>query len=122
MAQPLDDIQYTVTITDQNGCQDVETVDIQVVDDFSLVIPNLITPNDDGYNDTWQIENIIFYEGCQVRIFDRWGTEVFSSSDYQNDWDGTSNDGGELSEGTYYYVIDCENGEKIYKGSVSILK
>ena len=122
VATPLDDVQYTVTITDENGCSGTETVNLEVIEDYSLVIPNLITPNSDGYNDVWKIKNLIYYEGCQLTIFNRWGTEVYSASDYQNDWDGTSDNGNELSDGTYYYVIDCENGEKVYKGSISILK
>ncbi len=55
----------------------------------------------------------------QVSIFNRWGNEVFSQPDYQNDWNG---DG--LSVGTYFYIlqVDFKSGTETFKGSLNILR
>lgn len=55
-------------------------------------------------------------------IFDRWGTQVFQMDAYDNTWDGTTSDGKELGEGTYYYVIRFAGNDRIYKGAVNILR
>jgi gliding motility-associated-like protein len=77
-------------------------------------IPNGITPNNDGFNDTWIIEDLP--ENTKVKIFNRWGDKVFSSDNYLGEWDG-----GDLPSGAYYYIIILSDGTK-YKGDVNILK
>ncbi len=119
-ATPLETITYTVVVTDVNGCINNASVTIDVIEAYLLVIPNVITPNGNGQNDFWAIKNIRLYNN-EVQIFNRWGTMIYSTKEYQNDWDGT-HDGNELSNGTYYYVINLENGTKIYKGAVTILR
>ena len=84
------------------------------------VICNIFTPNGDGYNDYWQILNLDFFKPCQVNVFNRYGIEVFSSSDYKNTWDGTFN-GKQLANDTYYYFVRCIN-QVLYQGNVNILK
>lgn len=70
------------------------------VDNADFIIPNIITPNGDGSNDTFKIKGLENYPGTQVTIFNRWGNEVYRSANYLNDWDGS-----QLNEGTYYYLI-----------------
>ncbi|NJM94197.1 MAG: gliding motility-associated C-terminal domain-containing protein, partial [Cytophagales bacterium] len=60
-------------------------------------------------------------EGAQVQVFDRWGGEVFSSSDYQNDWQGTRGK-DILPDGTYHYIVTFGGSSKIYKGAITILR
>ena len=82
------------------------------------VIPTAFTPNDDGANDTWIIDNL--YEDASVRIYDRHGTIIFSSEDgYPHPWDGTSSRGRPLPPGSYLYAI--QNGPHTYRGTVTIL-
>jgi gliding motility-associated-like protein len=76
-----------------------------------LTIPNGITPNGDGYNDSWIIDGLNLPE---VWIYNRWGNEVFYSKQYDNSFDGKN-----LPSGPYYYVINT-NGE-ILKGDLNIL-
>ena len=76
-------------------------------------IPNGFTPNGDGHNDTWAIENC---DGCKVLIFNRWGDEVYKSNSYQNDWDG-----GKSPSGAYYYTVWFLSGE-IKNGAVNLLR
>jgi len=84
------------------------------------IVSNLFTPNGDGYNDRWTILNLLEFAPCQVQVFNRYGEQVFSSSDYQNNWDGMFN-GKQLANDTYYYFLQCRNQDQ-YKGNVNILK
>jgi gliding motility-associated-like protein len=80
---------------------------------ITLVPGNAITPNGDGYNDTWMITNSNFYPNMSIQVFNRWGKEVFVSKGaaYNNDWNGESTEGGSgvLPAGSYYYVINPNN-------------
>lgn len=118
---PLESITYTVTGTDLNGCANTDEVTITINADYTLETVNLFTPNNDGVNDFWTIKNVNLYADCTVRVFNRWGTEVFSAKDYQNNWDGTYK-GQALPEATYYYIIKCDGTDKEYDGAISILR
>lgn len=69
----------------------------------SCSIPKGISPNGDGLNDNWDLSA---YNIKKVEIFNRYGTKVYSKSNYENDWFGQSDSGNELPDGTYYFVID----------------
>jgi gliding motility-associated-like protein len=83
-----------------------------VCDLVELNISQAITQNGDGVNDTWVIHNIENHPGTIVRVFNRWGKEVFYSNNYQNDWDGHYKDlkEGLPTTGAYLYQIDL-NGD-----------
>lgn len=68
-----------------------------------LVVPNIFTPNGDGYNDLLVILNLP--ASSKLSISNRWGKEVYSATDYQNDWNG-----GDVVDGVYYYRL-VVNGE-----------
>jgi len=70
----------------------------------------VLTPNGDGINDTWIVENITNNPNSVVRVFNRWGSLVYSAKNYQNDWDGKLN-GSDVTVpdgGSYYYQIDLK--------------
>lgn len=117
VATPPQNQTYIVEIEDDLGCTYLDSVNITVVQDFALDVPNVITPNGDGFNDVWRIENVITYPDNQVSIFNRWGNEVFTAKNYNNDWDGEN-----LADGTYYYVIRFEESDRVHKGAVTILR
>jgi len=83
-------------------------------------IMNLFTPNNDGFNDLWELPELQTWGKCEVRVFSRSGKLVFSDNNYNNTWDGTS-DGNPVPEGAYYYVIKTENAGTV-KGTVNIVR
>jgi gliding motility-associated-like protein len=91
-----------------------------------LTIPNAITPDGDGINDSFVISGLDNYPNNSIVIFNRWGNEVFFAAPYLNDWTGTSmnqlNIGGdELPSGTYYYILELGDAQKqVYKGYIFI--
>lgn len=92
-------ITYTFT-PDVAFCADVTTMNINVI---GCEIPKGISPNNDTYNDVWDLSG---YDVSKVEIFNRYGTKVYSKSNYSNEWYGQSDSGNELPDGTYYYVIE----------------
>ncbi len=95
-----------------------------VSEEFDLDIYNAFSPNGDGANEEWIIDNIRFYPNNKVLIFNRWGDRVQRFKGYNNEdkvWDGTSQNGRALPAGTYYYVVRSGNG-KTKKGYVQLTK
>jgi gliding motility-associated-like protein len=83
---------------------------------------NLFTPNNDGVNDYWEIENPHLFSACAFTIFNNIGETVYKSIGYNNDWNAT-NKGSDLPIGTYYYFVNCTNCETCnYKGFISIIR
>ncbi|MBN1159210.1 MAG: gliding motility-associated C-terminal domain-containing protein [Bacteroidales bacterium] len=113
---------YNVKVKDDNNCES-ETHPVTLVksETCRMVIYDAISPNNDGYNEVWHIGNIDNYPSCTVKIYNTWGTLVFSSEGYGTPWDGTY-EGKELPSATYYYVIDPGDGSEILTGAVSIVK
>ena len=103
----------TVVIEDEYG----NTMDVDVTAEAcETIIPNIFTPNNDGENDRFVIEGIEGYPGSSIRIFNRWGGEVFFDENYDSTWDGTG-----AADGTYYYIFDRNDGNS-FRGSVQILR
>ena len=69
-------------------------------------LPKFFSPNGDGINDAWYLKDIIRYPLNKVWVYDVSGNEVFSSSPYENDWQGTNKDNFPLPEGSYLFIID----------------
>ena len=102
---------YDVLVTDDHLCRDsIEMIMVSVEDDAQgIFIPEGFSPNGDGYNDLFVILGIENHPENELVVFNRQGVEVFHSTNYKNDWDGTPEKGGIvggiLPEGTYYYVF-----------------
>ena len=112
---------YALTAT-ENGCTLQDLVVISVAS--PLFFPNTFSPDNDGTNDTWEIIGINVYTDCFVKIFDRWGQEVFQSVGYSSgkEWDGTHN-GNPLNEGVYFYIIELRNAEEqVFNGSITLVR
>jgi gliding motility-associated-like protein len=91
---------YELVVT-QNGCSSApEPVNVLST---ACTIQKGISANSDGLNDYFDLES---YDVTQLQIFNRYGMNVYSKGNYQNEWYGQSDKGDELPDGTYYYVID----------------
>ncbi len=115
---------FTVTITDEFGCEYIEDVTVCVLDNAESVISpiSIITPNGDGKNDVLYFEGLESFPNNKITIFNRWGNVIYSETSYQENgafWDGTN--GGELLPAdTYYYILEF-NG-LILKSSLTITR
>ena len=84
-------------------------------DCLTIDIPDAFSPNDDGYGDEFFIPNLYKYPNNTIKIFNRWGQEVFQASPYNGDWNGMAQSGlgsGPLPVSTYYYVLDLGDGSE----------
>jgi gliding motility-associated-like protein len=118
-ASPTDPITYTLHAVSLSCGTATSSVLVQVYK--NITIPNAFTPNNDGINDTWNIEALITYPKSVITIFTRDGQKVFESTGYPRPWDGTYN-GSPLPGGTYYYVIDLKIDTPKISGWVLLIR
>ena len=90
-------------------------------------IPNAITPNGDGRNDAFIVDELLEhperYPQPRLEIFNRWGELVYAAQPYNNDWDGRSMSGADVPDGTYYYVLELDVARSvIMKGHLTVIR
>jgi len=119
--EAIDGGTYTITVTDVYNCSITDSFEVKITNIACIHIYNVFSPNSDGVNDTWDIDNIDLYPEVEINIFNQWGNKVFESTGYSEPWDGTL-DGNALPAATYYYTLDLKNGDTPYSGSITILK
>lgn len=117
--------KYCVTVTNVNGC--TKTACADVFDMKCLQAREVITPNGDGRNDFFVIScaQDDRYRDHVLTIYNRWGQLVFTTTNYQNNWHGTTNNGTILDEGLYMYVFEyiAPDGENvIVKGTINLIR
>jgi gliding motility-associated-like protein len=118
VAAPL--VTTTYTISGGIGdCASQSSVTVTVTP--RVRIPNAISPNGDGRDDTWEIDNIGTYPENHVLVFNRWGNKIFETTNYSrsNEWNGNIK-GQPAPIGTYYYVITLGNG-KSFSGPLTVI-
>jgi gliding motility-associated-like protein len=99
-----DEGTYTAVATNAGNCEN--TAQFVVTNDFCSIQKG-ISVNNDGLNDVFELTNL---DVKLLQIFNRYGMEVYSKRNYTNEWGGNSNNGDELPDGTYYYVIEQRSG------------
>jgi gliding motility-associated-like protein len=106
---------YSVVVSNEFGCTAEDEIEIY----FEVDIPNFFTPNDDGYNDVWDIPFLWDLPDARIQVFDRFGNLIVSYRAGEGEWDGTRN-GEPVPDDTYWYVIEISSDTKPLKGSVTI--
>lgn len=113
---------YFITVMDNNSCEyKLTNIILSDYQEDCIRIPNAFTPNDDGINDLWVIENIELFPDAIVQVFNRWGQLLFETKDPSISWDGKFNN-KLLPTGTYIYIIAINNNDKTYTGTVTIVR
>jgi len=118
---------YTVVGTDSNGCQGEQVLLIDIdVPCFDVRIPNVITPNNPGplgLNGLFYIRTLNM-SAWSIIIYDRWGKEMYSSTNPGQYWTGTTKGGSKAPDGVYYYIIDATCQQITYKkdGFVQLIR
>lgn len=114
---------YKVIITQTSGCLASQEIEFVVIEPFPDVsnIPNVITPNGDGNNDTWIIP-LQYVDGSstEITLIDQQGKVVLSTNNYQNNWPQERLDYKSINT-VYYYIINPANQPTI-KGTITVLK
>lgn len=112
---------YRVCNSNSTGSKYCDLANIYITNGCGkLIVYNGFSPNGDGVNDYFTIEGIEDFPETQVTIFNRWGNEVFYSSDYKNNWNGNWNNKN-LPDGTYFYKVGLKDGAS-FSGYVQIMR
>lgn len=106
-----------------SSCADTTTKNYNVNlinNNDSIEIPNIFTPNGDGVNDYFDLSILFYCQNFELEIFNRWGSSIIKPSNKYKKWDGKTNEGEDVTSGTYFYIIKTKN--KSYKGFISLFR
>jgi gliding motility-associated-like protein len=105
-------------------CEIVDSFHVKLKPCFQpLILPNVFSPNGDGYNDFFKAGQTFMYEEFSIDIWNRWGIKVYESVNPYFEWNGNDMNGNQLTDGTYFYVARLKHleNEDLQKGSVTII-
>ncbi|MAW21663.1 MAG: hypothetical protein CMD16_04650 [Flavobacteriales bacterium] len=111
---------FSVSVIDDNNC--IQDTSFIIASMTAECIPDVFTPNEDGINDTWSLEDTFLYEDSEVRIYGRFGSLVFHSVGYHEQWDGKNEKEKDVPAGVYFYSIEIGHGFDQINGTVTILR
>jgi gliding motility-associated-like protein len=121
LASPNDTQKYVLSATAPlSGCKNQDTIVVFVK--TRIIIPQGFTPNDDRVNDAWVLEGIEDYPDSEVSIFNRWGAEIFSTKNYQNNPFNGKKGNDFLPMGTYFYVIKTGDTVPTQTGYLTLVR
>jgi gliding motility-associated-like protein/uncharacterized repeat protein (TIGR01451 family) len=125
-AEPLqNDVPLTITNgvtvnSTENDTNPLDNSDTDMNQINPFFIPNAITPDGDGKNDTFEIKGLSKFAQNEIVIFNRYGDHVFKQNNYENGWDAPG-----LTAGTYFYVltgVDAQGKKHEFKGWIQVIK
>jgi gliding motility-associated-like protein len=116
-----DDITYTLTVTDINGCSANGSVMVKIFMPFYM--PRAFTPNNDGKNELYRIPPHTTITLDEFSIYGRWGNKLFTTKEANSGWNGQIN-GVQAPSGVYIYLVQgiTERGKQMYKGSFVLIR
>lgn len=124
-AEPRVTTTYNLQVEDLDGCKGDTSIVITVIkDENSVFVPTAFSPDGDGKNDILYLRSPRV-ASVEFRIFDRWGQEMFYTTDQGIGWNGTNKNGQAANVGVYVYyaIVVLENGkERTVKGNVTLLR
>ncbi len=121
--QPQETSTYTVTAQNEQGCEDQASTVVTVIRENSVLIPNAFSPNGDGLHDVFEMIGVNVAQS-ELYVYDRWGVNIFASTDILQGWDGTfKGEACDLNVYVYYALVTFDDGQKAeYQGNVSLLR
>ncbi len=112
---------YTVQVFDEHNCIKTDTFIINQSEIDCIQPPTAFTPDGDGINDTWILDNINNYPNATVQIYNKWGNLLYETTNGNYiPWNGYY-EGNRLPTATYYYIINLNNGDAPYTGPITIV-
>lgn len=124
LATPLESTRYTLVGINQYGCKDSAFVNVKVIYEPNSGLPNAFSPNGDGLNDIFKVENLRYDKLVEFRIFNRYGQMVFETQDGRKGWDGTFK-GKPSPTDVYFYTVKLtlpDGTERAFKGEVTLIR
>ncbi len=119
---------YTIQVaaTNAGGCGDIQTTMVDVTEGYGLYLPNVFTPNGDGINERFGVPYLVPTEDFTLRIFNRWGLELYKTNDPEAPWDGRS-EGDPVPDGVYLFTVDTRDPcypemQRELRGHVTVLR
>lgn len=122
--QPTDTGIYIVAYEAENGCIVYDTVTVNVDMQFNIGVPSAFSPNGDGANDLLLVRGEIGIESLTFSIYNRYGQEVFFTSEKTEGWDGTHN-GNPVNSGVFVYYVKAtmlDGTIRELKGNVTLIR
>lgn len=99
---------YWLQVTNQCGTSSDTALVLEQPNIMNIELPNVLTPNGDGFNDEYLIPALVNADSFRLDIFNRWGRLLFSTTDFNEVWKGEG-DGGTVTAGTYFVVLTFTN-------------
>lgn len=119
--EELYDGTYYIAVNDANNCKiAMEEIILNENPVSCLIIPNAITPNGDGINDQWIIENIELFPDAIIHVYNRWGQIIYFARGNDEPWDGKYK-GKFVPTGTYLYTIKDRTGDIFTTGTLTVV-
>ena len=133
LISPTQSVEYTLTVTDENGCQAIDDIFVEIDPDRNIFIPNAFSPNRDGRNDDFRIYACTGVTRIStVSIYNRWGGLLFEADDIPPScldgttlWDGRTPEGREVDPGVYVYTIEVDFIDRVtlvYRGDITVVR
>jgi gliding motility-associated-like protein len=124
--EPEGTYPVTLIVTNSYGCADTITRDVIIQPDYTFYAPNAFTPNDDGLNERFRPTGTAWdLNTYKLWVFDRWGNQVFFSSDAFKGWNGTYRSEEVVQEDVYVWKVELKDvfgKSHEYNGHISVIK
>ncbi len=124
IATPTVTTTYTVTGLDSHGCPDSRILTVIVNEAcFDFKVPNVFSPNGDGIDETFEID-VKNIDSWLITIYDRWGKEMFKTTNPNVYWNGSTESGAKAPTGVYYYILSgtCKNATYKKDGFLQLIR
>ena len=105
----------TLVVTSSNGCKDSVTMIIDII--YPITFPNIVTNNNDNINEFLEFKNLTYYSNNKLSVYDRWGKRLYESANYKNEWKPA-----DLTDGTYYYILEVPERHIKQDGFFQLIK